>query len=285
MQALWTAMDSTLRAGFVQAAAALFAAIFGFGGVIITIIMQGRQSRRAVAENERRRIRAAMYEDAVGICRELADTSIELSNALRMMALQLLAASQAAEHGQQITLPDARFPALLASYGRFSDATIKAIILIETRRIVDPRLIVFRSALSVVLHDTRKIVHGEFAAWVMPNIPTDNPAGGVFPYQAPTTVRAGQISQLCQRVIDSLGDATAYSEDLLVELQNLLLGDLFKSPVPARTPIDRAKRAVTLAQSEELEGWFRTTTDWGRELNRIEAEAIANFAPRPAPKA
>ncbi len=88
MQALWTAMDSTLKAGVFQGVATLVAALFGFGGVIITIILQGRQSRLAVAENERRRIRAAMYEDAVAICRDLTDASIALSNDLRIMAMQ-----------------------------------------------------------------------------------------------------------------------------------------------------------------------------------------------------
>jgi hypothetical protein len=278
MQAMWTGMDSTLEAGVFQDVATLVAALFGFGGVIITIILQGRQSRLAVAENERRRIRAAMYEDAVVICRDLTDASIPLSNDLRIMTLQLVAASRAAETGIDAALPAARFPGLLARYGQFSDAAFKAITLIETRRIVDPRLIVFRTALSTVLHDSRTIVHGEFVTWVMPNLPTDNPAGGTFPYQPPILARVETISQLCDRVIDALGDATAYAEDLLVALQNLLLGDLFKAPVPARKPLDPAKRAVTLDQADALETWFRTTTAWGRETDRVEAETRARFA-------
>jgi hypothetical protein len=278
-------MDSTLKAGVLQGAATILAAAFGFGGVIVTIILQGRQSRRAVAENERSRIRAAMYEDAVGICRDLTDASIELSNDLRIMSMQLLAASRTAESNPEVPPPAARFPALLARYSAFSDAAIKAITLIETRRIVDPRLIVFRTALSTVLHDTRKIIHGDFATWVMPNIPTDNPAGGIFPYQPPILSRSEKIGQLCDQVIDSLGDATAYAEDLLVALQNLLLGDLFPTLVPPRQPIDPAKRAVTLDQADALETWFRTTTTWGREMAQIEADAVTRFAPQPDARA
>jgi hypothetical protein len=279
MEALWTAMDPTLKAGVLQAVATIFAAVFGFGGVIMTIIMQGRHSRRAVAENERRRIRATMYEDAVGICRDLTDASIALSNDLRMLAMQLLAASKAAEVNSDGPLPAARFPALLARYSQFSDAAIKAITLIETRRIIDPRLIVFRTALSTVLHDTREIIHGEFVTWVMPNLPTDNPAGGIFPYEPPILSRAERISRLSDRVIDSLGDATAYAEDILIALQNLLLGDLFMAPVPARRPIDPTKRAVTLDQADALEAWFRATTAWGRVTAQIEADTAARFAP------
>ncbi len=46
MQALWAAMDSTLKAGVLQGAATILAAAFGFGGVIIMIILQGRMTAR-----------------------------------------------------------------------------------------------------------------------------------------------------------------------------------------------------------------------------------------------
>lgn len=272
-------MDSTLKAGTIGATATILAALFGFGGVILTIILQARQSRLAAAENESRRLRVAMYDDAVTICRSISDASIELSNDLRIMAMQLIAASKSAESGLDFALPTARFPALIGSYSRFSDAAIKAIFLIETRLIIDPRLIVFRTALSTVLHDTRQIMHCDFVSWVMPNLPTDNPAGGIFPYRPPILQRAEKIDDLCERAIDALGDAAAYSEDLLVALQNLLLGDLFRRSVPARQPIDPAKRAVTLEKAEELEDWFRSTTAWGREMARIEAETAARFKP------
>ena len=213
------------------------------------------------------------------------EAAIAVGDTVLIERALLLAASRAAESNPEVPPPAARFPALLARYSAFSDAAIKAITLIETRRIIDPRLIVFRTALSTVLHDTRKIIHGDFATWVMPNIPTDNPAGGIFTYQPPILSRSEKIGQLCDQVIDSLGDATAYAEDLLVALQNLLLGDLFPTLVPARQPIDPAKRAVTLDQADALETWFRTTTAWGREMAQIEADAVTRFAPQPEARA
>lgn len=278
MQAWWCAMDSTLKAGVIGAVATCVAALLGFGGVILTLILQGRQSRRAAAEIERRRLRAAMYEDAVGICRDVTDSSIDLSNYLTIMAMQLQAASEAAETGADAPLPAARFPEILERYAHFSDAAIRVITLIETRLIVDPRLIIFRTALNTVLHDTRMIIHGSFATWVMPNIPIDNPQGGILPYTPPVKARAEKIAAICNAVVDSLGDANAYSEDLLVALQNLLLGDLFDNEVPTRQPVDPDKRAVTLSKADELETWFRTTTAWGKEVTRIEAETVQRFA-------
>ena len=139
------------------------------------------------------------------------------------------------------------------------------------------------TAFSAVLHDSRSIMHGEFVTLVRPNIPTDNPAGGILPYSPPPSSDAANICQLCERLIDTLGDATAYSEDLLIVLQNLLLGDLFEQSVPARLPIDSTKRAITLDRADELETWFRATTDWGRHTAEIEAETLTRFAPQPAP--
>jgi len=70
-----------------------------------------------------------------------------------------------------------------------------------------------------------------------------------------------------------------YTEDFIVELQNALLGDLFGQEVSHRKPLDPAKKVITLQQADELEQWFATSTDWGKEMARIEAETAARFLP------
>jgi hypothetical protein len=118
----------------------------------------------------------------------------------------------------------------------------------------------------------------QFVVHVMPSLPVDNPQGGVFPYTPPSPAGFATIHGLTNRFIDSLGDATAYADDLLIELQNLLLGDLFKAKLRPRTPIDPAKRAVTLDKAEALEAWFRETTEWGAQAAQVEAATRARFA-------
>lgn len=85
--------------------------------------------------------------------------------------------------------------------------------------------------MSVVLHDTRNLMHSDFVAHVMRAIPAQLPDGTMFPSTPPTVAQAVVIKDLCERFIDSLGDSTAYTEDFLVELQNHLLGDLFDNVV------------------------------------------------------
>ena len=85
ISAWWIGLSAELQAALVGAAATAGAAIFGVGAVIAQVRSQGRQARAAIAETERRKINAALYEDAVSICRGLADASIELSTKLHTM--------------------------------------------------------------------------------------------------------------------------------------------------------------------------------------------------------
>lgn len=276
---LWSGLEPATKAAIIGAVATVGVGLIGFGGLILQMRSQGKQSRNAIAENERRRLKAAMYEDAVVICRELADNSIELANTLRTMMHQLEYAAQAQQNGQPYDLPSARYPVISEKYSQLSDAVLKFIFLIENSRIVDPRIVIFRTAMSVVLHDTRNLMYSEFVANVMTFIPTQHPDGSLFPYVPPSVQQAAAIGQLCVRFIAALDDAVMYTEDFLVELQNALLGDLFAKQVAHRRPLDPAKRVITLEQAGELDRWFTTSTDWGREMARAEAEATARFRP------
>lgn len=273
---IWSGFGPETKAALIGAISTIGVGVIGFGGLILQMRSQGKQSRNAVAENEQRRLKAAMYEDAVTICREVADTSIELSNVLRMMMLQLEFAAQAHATGEPYDLPSARYPALLKKYDQFSNAVLKFVFLVENRRVVDPRILVFRTAMNVVLHDTRRLMYSEFAANVMTSIPTQLPDGNIFPYTPPTVSHAAVIKQLCERYISALDDAVMYTEDFIVELQNTLLGDLFGKKVAHRIPLDPSKKVVTLEQADELEQWF-ASTDWEREVARIEAETTARL--------
>jgi len=274
---LWSGFGAETKAALIGAVSTVGVGVIGFSGLILQMRSQSRQSRDAVAENERRRLKAAMLEDAVSICREVADTSIELSNTLRMMMVQLEYAAQAHLNWQPYDLPAARFSMLSEEYNRFSDAVLKFVFLVETRQVIDPRILILRTAMSVVLHDTRNLMHSEFVAHVMRAIPAQLPDGSIFPWTPPTLAQAVIVKGLCERFIDSLGDAVAYTEDFLVELQNHLLGDLFGKEVAHRKPYDPAKKVVTFHQAEQLEQWFASSTTWGRDAARIEAEAAARF--------
>lgn len=274
----WSGFGAETKAALIGAFTTIAVGLIGFGGLICQIKSQGRQSREAVAENERRRIKATMYDDAVKICRELADTSGELSCSLLMMKLQIEFAAKAHAEGRPFDLPSARFPALLDTYRLFADAALKFVFFVENRRFINPKILIFRTAMSVVLHDTRKLMHSSFPDNVMTSLPVQQQDGALFPYTPPTVEHAARIKELCETFISSLNDAVMYTEDFLVELQNHLLGDLFGKVVQHRVPADPSKKVISLQHADTLEKWFNESTDWGREVAHLENEAMRKFA-------
>lgn len=273
----WHGFGDAAKGALIGAAATFLVAVFGFGGLFLQMRSQGRQSRDAVAENERRRLKAAMYEDAVLTCRELADSAIELSTKLRIMMMELEVAAQSSAANQPFNLPAARFPTLASLYGGFSDAVLKFVFLVENRRFIDPRVLVFHTAMSSILHDTSVLMYSKFMEHVMPILPVHAPDGTLFPYHAPPVGSAATVRVLSEAFIDSLDDAVAYTDDFLLELQNCLLGDLFGKSANHRVPLDPKKKVITLDNAEELGQWFEANTEWGRNIQRVEAETAARF--------
>jgi hypothetical protein len=274
---LWHGFGPETKAALIGAIATCVAAFLGFGGLIRQIRSQGKLSNEAIAENERRKIKAKMFEDSVAITRELVDNGISLSTELRIMMLQLEVAARAHAANLGYNMPTARFPSLQKKYTEFTDASHRFIFLIENSRIIDPRILVFRTAMSPVLHDTGKIMHSDFVLHVMPSLPTERPDGQLFDYTPPSIEGMMRIKELSERVLSAISDATAYAEDYLIELQNHLLGDLFNTQIAHRKPIDPASKVITLAKFDELEAWFSNNTEWGKEMAQIEAETHERF--------
>jgi hypothetical protein len=272
-----------IRSALIGGFATFGAAIAGFGAVILQMRSQGRQARAAIIETERRKFKANMYEEAVLVCRDVADSAIELSNRLRTMMMHVEIASRAQAAGLNFQVPPTRFPELTASYATFSDAVLRFVFLIENRRFIDERIVVFRTALFTVLHDTSDLIFSQFMAHVLPALPVEAPDGSLFPYNAPSIEGALTVRSLSERFIDALQDSIAYTEDFLVEMQNLLLGDLFGMQLGQRQPLDPDIKVVCLDHAEELEAWFRKETPWGQNIERVETETRARFA-TPPPK-
>lgn len=274
----WQASGGEVKAAIIGASATIAAAFAGFGAVVLQMRSQGRQARTAIIEAERRKLKAGMYEDSVSICRSLADASIDLSSQLRLMTMQLEVASRAYAVGIGFQMPSTRFPELSASYTDFSDATLRIIFLVENRRVIDPRVVIFRDAFSSILHDTRDLMFSQFVVNVVPLLPVEGPNGLLYPYNPPALEGVRSVSALTDQFIGSLDDAVAYTEDFLVEMQNLLLGDLFGTQVNRRKPIDPTQKVICLDHAEALEIWFRRETAWGQNCQRVESETRARFA-------
>lgn len=240
---------------------------------------QSRQAIKAIAENERRKLKAQMYEDSVEVIQGLVDAVISLSTLLRSAAMELELAAKAHSAGLGYPFPQTRWEHFIPLYREFSDAALRLVFLVENRRIIDPRILVFRTALNTCLHETRDLMFWKMSMNVAPLLPHENAAGEPFPYEAPSTEAAEAAKSLTEQFCDVLTDVTSYTEDFLVELQNHLLGDLFQNRIEHRKPLDPNKKVVTLAEADELEVWFTENTSWGQEMTRVMSETRIKFKP------
>lgn len=274
----WACLGPEIQAALIAAAATVVVAFFGFGGLILQMQSQSRQSREAIAENERRKLKAEMYNDAVEVTRNLVDAAIELSTRLRTTATELNLAAQADSVGLGYQVPRGRYPEFIALYQTFSDAALRFVYLIENRRIVDPRILIFRTAMNAALHDCREQMFFKFSINVAPLLPVENAAGELYPYKAPAPESAKAAGENCEQFCESLMDVISYTEDFLVELQNHLLGDLFARNVAHRKPLDPNSQVITLDRAEELEEWFSKHTAWGRLTEKVESETRRKFS-------
>lgn len=196
------------------------------------------------------------------------------------MNMEVEVAARAEAAMRAYNLPSARFPALSALYGEFTDAALRFIFLIENRRIVDPRILIFRTAMNTVLHDSRQSMFSAFVLHAMPALPTDNPNGGIFLYKPPSIEGTLAVRKYSDQLIRAVDDATAYTGDFLTEMQNVLLGNLYENCLESRQPIDPTRRVVTSDQAQYLEAWFSANNAWCVQAGKVEAEARERFLPK-----
>lgn len=250
-------MDHEIVGAVIQGGATLVAAAVGFGSIFFQIARQADQTRKAVLNAEARRLKTAMYEDGVQMARSLADSASSHAVYLLGVLDQIAAASQAAANGLDIPLPRSRYMQIIDSYGEVSASALKFMFLIENRRIIDPRLIVFRDLLASRLHDTRELLIS-YPSILMPFLPVDKPDGGVFPYMPPDPKTLAGIKDAVDQAAEAHWDMSAWMEDFVVEIQNLMLGEVLGTTVTHRVPADPRERVIRLDDFDEIQAWLAT---------------------------
>lgn len=231
---------------------------------------QNRASIDAIAENERRKLKAKFYEEAAAIVREAVDAAIALSTDLRMGTLRVMFAAKQRANGQPILPIAERVKVSLENYKSASDAILKIIFLLERSRFIDSRILVFRTAMNVCLHDLGRQFFEVYVPMAAPAFPIDTPNGETLPYAPPPEEAAAQLYAQAEKVNEILVNVGAYCEDLLVELQNALLGDLFGTEIEARKPNDPNCKVIRLKAHDELEKWFGENSEWGKQLQKYQ---------------
>ena len=268
-------MDST----WIEAGATLSAAAIGVGAILFQLAKQGRLNRESVAENEQRRLKSRMYEEVETACNAFIEANARYLSRLISDTQQIQIASYSKRDERPFSVPTARIMDLARLKSEYQTASIGMVMLIERRQFIAPSILIFRTALAAANHDAEQKFTNLFFGPGMPAFPSDRPDGqGVFPYTPPLPEEADALAEIAFLIVGDLQTAVSYVEDFSVEMQNLLVADLFGAKVKHRVPIDPACRVVRLEDAKSLERYFLEETDWGRMIQHEEAKALARFA-------
>lgn len=271
-------MSAGVVPAIVSGGFTVLAAIIGFGAVAWQLGRQGKLTREDAKLAQQREFKNQLYREGMDCAHSMASAAIEFSSFLRKVQMQLWSAMERQKQGI-LFIPDVRFTEIMDHYSRFCDARSEFIVLVEQRRIIDPRMILFRSAISAATHEFGKRYPREFGDALIPRMPMNMPNGEPYPYTPPDTAGMEAVDREIEFAEKAALAGVMYAEDFMVEMQNSLLGDVFDHKVEHRQPPDPSARVIRLDDFEELSLWLKHTA-WGEECARLETEAQERFRGR-----
>ena len=284
VNAFWEGLTPEIQAAVIGVVAAVGT---GTVGALLVVWQIGRQARHAIQQNrhnEALKLKLQVYEEIVPICRDASHAEINLSSYVRQFQTDVALFRQMTQSGLPWQIPKARIAVLIEKNYAYSRKSVEIIGFTERWQIIDPRIEIVRTATNVAMHDidTAYQAYFNFAVRIMPQeIPGHAQQGTLFPWRQPDEQTAQEFERLGQTLLDALMTLGCYIYDFQVEMQNLLLSELFERKLPPRKPIDPNMIVVEFERHKELAEYFDRETAWGREKARIEAEVRGGSAQQP----
>lgn len=274
VQSFWDGLTPDMQTAIVGALATVVAATLG----VIAVVWQiGRQSAHAIEQTrqtEALKLKMQVYQEIVGLCRDVTEAEIELSSYVRTCTFDIKMRSDLAKDRRNWDVRG-RAAQLYEHRSRLETAAISVIAFTERWGIIDPRIDLFRLAVNVALHDIRE-AFDNYSALANPWMPLEgfahpNPAGEHI---------VVQIAETGEKLTGAINDLGGYIFDLQIEMQNLLLGELFNHRLPRREPIDPDVVVVRLDAFDELKRHFEHDTAWGKKKIEVEDRVRLTHAKR-----
>jgi hypothetical protein len=257
----------------IASLATIFAAIIG---ALVVIYQIGRQARNAIEQNrsnEALKLKLEVYKDIIRISREASNAITDLSSFIRQFHVTLSLARQTQAELNAYAVPSAHPSQLIERKSQLYSSHIKVMAITETWQMIDPRIDIFRKAISTSLFDIDTVYSPYFNAAIraMPLGVSKDPAkeGSSISWVPPSIEVLQQIGTLGTGVIDTLMTLQSYVFDFQREMQILLLGEMFRHTIPPRVPVDAKSVVIQLDRHDELSRYFDEQTGWGREQTSI----------------
>jgi hypothetical protein len=264
-------LQPPVQAALITGSATFLAALIGFSAVFIQIGRQGRNAIKANTQNEVLKRKIEIYERTLDTTQRAQEAILDLTSYLNKIEASFMLAR--VFEGERKIVPAERFPDYFDRRSLALKTLIEVLYLIESWQIVEPKLDVFRHAISFGLDEHRKTIRFNGDP-LMYSLPVEG-----FTWEIPIEERLVEVESRIKAERYQLERLSAWIGDFKVEMQLLLLGDLFPNSVQRRDPPDPDQFCIRLDKYDEIERKI-DKTDWRRQGIELEAEAWARFADR-----
>ena len=163
------------------------------------------------------------------------------------------------------------------------------LIVIERWEIAEPRLFLFRAAMNSAAHNLSTTAQQLTAIAINVGHSRINAAREMQPggeLQELPPFDGTQVDALefgVAQLLRAGSEAGGYVHDTRIELQNLLLADIFKHKVLTRKPLDPSIIPLTLERAVELEDYFVNWSPWAIHTAEVKARVQADIEHRSDP--
>ncbi|TBB88242.1 hypothetical protein ELH41_16045 [Rhizobium ruizarguesonis] len=260
-----------VQAAVITATATCASALIGFTAVFVQIGRQGRNAIRANTKNEELKRKVEIYERTLEATRKAAVAALDLTAYLRRFRTSL-DLRDIFPHMGSAHAPAERYMEYQQLYNDASTSFIGVMTVIESWHIIEPKLDVFRLAISAGLDELRKTDRAPNL--IMKTMPVP---GHELSWAMPDAVERKALEELIDQKTFEIGRLSAWMADFQVEMQVLLLGDLFPKPIERRNPPDPKQFCIRLDRYEEVKRKLKAF-DVIRQGDELDAQQRAHFA-------
>ncbi len=259
MAAFWSSLNPTLQSTLLTNVTTVAIAV---AGAIVVLLRIGHEAKNVInqnKQNEAQKLKLRVYEEVATKYEQSSDSIVSLLDFIRTLLLELEAYSKSENKTDDYRRINSRTVEMIKTKTLESSATTAMYGALEKWEIIDPRFHVFKVAFSAISHEIGE-AYGELYFKVYTRMPVEfssNASNNVLmPPKPLSPAELTEITEIGERLVAALNNFLAYVFDLRVEMQNLLLGDLF-APHKARTriPKDKSLIVISLESVREFRIW------------------------------
>lgn len=274
MQELLAYLAATPQQVVIPAAVSFFSTVIG---VAVVVFQLRRQARNAIAQtrkNEELKRKVEIFERLTDSIREAQDKIAAHTGYMRNFVDHLKILGFIKEASGTVSAPSVT----VQEYQRLSSDALQAVSKVTRKinnwQIIEPKLDVFQDCFGMVLDEIHRMPGRADSLVIYETMPLEERAAE---WRLPSPDAQERLARRINQESREFDRLSCWLGDLQVELQLLLLGELFEKEVPRRDPPDPDFFCIRLDKYSEIKERLDGST-WGAEVIEREAEAWDRFS-------